>query len=100
MSARALPERMPMASLHLTLRAAATAVVLPACSHDIRSTTTSPSSSAEKTITLLHIADTHAQRETHPQYMPGEEPVMGAYPSKTRGVTVSEAVSGRGSPCT
>jgi 2',3'-cyclic-nucleotide 2'-phosphodiesterase (5'-nucleotidase family) len=25
-------------------------------------------------VTLLHIADTHAQLETHPEYMPGEDP--------------------------
>ena len=32
-------------------------------------------------VTLLHIADTHAQLETHPEYMPGETglPLMGGY---------------------
>ncbi len=33
-------------------------------------------------VTLLHIADTHAQLETHPEYMPGEKPElqqMGGY---------------------
>ena len=25
-------------------------------------------------VTLLHMADTHAQLETHPDYMPGEQP--------------------------
>ena len=33
-------------------------------------------------LTLLHIADTHAQLETHPEYMPGEDPPypqMGGY---------------------
>ena len=37
---------------------------------------------AEKHVTLLHIADTHAQLETHPDYMPGETPglqPMGGY---------------------
>ena len=29
---------------------------------------------ASRRITLLHIADTHAQIETHPDYMPGEQP--------------------------
>lgn len=33
-------------------------------------------------VTLLHIADTHAQLETHPEYIPGEKPElqqMGGY---------------------
>lgn len=30
--------------------------------------------SSERRITLLHMADTHAQLETHPEYMPGEQP--------------------------
>lgn len=30
--------------------------------------------SATRRITLLHMADTHAQLETHPEYMPGEQP--------------------------
>ena len=36
----------------------------------------------ERTVTFLHIADTHAQLETHPEYMPGEKPElvpMGGY---------------------
>ncbi len=35
-----------------------------------------------KHLTLLHISDTHAQLETHPEYMPGETPditLMGGY---------------------
>ena len=38
--------------------------------------------SAEKHVTLLHIADTHAQLETHVEFMPGEKPpyqTMGGY---------------------
>ena len=37
---------------------------------------------AVKRVTLLHIADTHAQLESHPEYMPGEDPIyplMGGY---------------------
>ncbi|MBC7819087.1 MAG: metallophosphoesterase, partial [Planctomycetaceae bacterium] len=30
----------------------------------------------EKHVRLLHIADTHAQLETHPEYMPGEQPEL------------------------
>ena len=36
----------------------------------------------EKHVRLLHISDTHAQLETHPEYMPGEKPelhMMGGY---------------------
>ena len=39
--------------------------------------THAPRTQAERHVTLLHIADTHAQLETHPDYMPGETP---AYP--------------------
>ncbi len=41
-----------------------------------------PSEPALKHITLLHISDTHAQLETHPELMPGESPelpMMGGY---------------------
>lgn len=31
-------------------------------------------SGGPRTVTLLHIADEHAQLETHPEYMPGESP--------------------------
>lgn len=34
---------------------------------------TAPKASA-KTVTLLHIADTHAQLETHPEFIPGSSP--------------------------
>jgi 2',3'-cyclic-nucleotide 2'-phosphodiesterase (5'-nucleotidase family) len=34
------------------------------------------SAKAEKTLTLLHFTDTHAQLETHPDYVPGEIPVF------------------------
>ena len=37
---------------------------------------------AGRHVTFLHIADTHAQLETHPEYMPGEQPElqsMGGY---------------------
>lgn len=41
-----------------------------------------PAAARERTITFLHIADTHAQLETHAEYMPGETPEldqMGGY---------------------
>jgi 2',3'-cyclic-nucleotide 2'-phosphodiesterase (5'-nucleotidase family) len=41
-----------------------------------------PDKAAVKHVTLLHISDTHAQLETHPEYMPGEKPdltPMGGY---------------------
>ncbi len=34
------------------------------------------SAKAEKTLTLLHFTDTHAQLETHPDYLPGETPAF------------------------
>ena len=44
--------------------------------------TVAASETVEKHVRLLHIADTHAQLETHPEYMPGEKPelqAMGGY---------------------
>ena len=41
-----------------------------------------PAPSAPRHVTFLHIADTHAQLETHPEYMPGQTPElqsMGGY---------------------
>ena len=34
----------------------------------------SPAPRTGRRVTLLHMADTHAQLETHPDYMPGEQP--------------------------
>ena len=33
-----------------------------------------PAPGTRRRVTLLHMADTHAQLETHPDYMPGEQP--------------------------
>ena len=41
-----------------------------------------PTRSAQRHVTFLHIADSHAQLETHPEYMPGQSPElqsMGGY---------------------
>lgn len=40
-----------------------------------------PTPLPERRVTLLHIADTHAQLETHPEYIPGRTdfPLMGGY---------------------
>lgn len=37
---------------------------------------TGPAPSAQKRVTLLHVTDTHAQLETHPEYLPGENPTI------------------------
>jgi 2',3'-cyclic-nucleotide 2'-phosphodiesterase (5'-nucleotidase family) len=61
------------------------------CANDapVAKTATPPASTATaakvagpRHVTFLHIADTHAQLETHPEYMPGEQPElqpMGGY---------------------
>ena len=33
-----------------------------------------PQASGAKRLTLLHLTDTHAQLETHPEYLPGQNP--------------------------
>lgn len=73
-----------MTRLRLTLLVGALAAAVPACAHSTSTpmAKTAGTTRTEKTVTLLHIADTHAQLETHPEYMPGEEPavsMMGGY---------------------
>ena len=38
--------------------------------------TAAAAQATERTVTFLHIADTHAQLETHAEYMPGEIPEL------------------------
>ena len=40
----------------------------------LASTTQARAAGAARRVTLLHMADTHAQLETHPDYLPGEQP--------------------------
>lgn len=62
--------------------AAALAIATMACTPTrVATVTPSATSPGERQITFLHIADTHAQLETHPEFMPGvkEFPMMGGY---------------------
>lgn len=62
----------------LSLAVASAACTPTRSSADASSVT---SSTGERRITFLHIADTHAQLETHPEYIPGAKgfPLMGGY---------------------
>jgi hypothetical protein len=65
---------MPFRKLKLLSVVVSTA--LAACSHAspvLSASTAASTPRAEKQVTLLHIADTHAQLEGHPEYLPGEE---------------------------
>ena len=47
-----------------------------------RATARPDQSERRQTVTLLHFTDTHAQLETHPEYLPGAKPeiqMMGGY---------------------
>lgn len=74
---------------------------LAACSHASSAPSTSTAAStvrAEKHVTLLHIADTHAQLESHPEYMPGEDPeivTLGGY-ARLRTAFDKERAAARG----
>lgn len=73
-----------MIPLRFALLTATLGIAASACSHNSAAgnAKTSAPAAREKTVTLLHIADTHAQLETHPEYMPGEDPsiaMMGGY---------------------
>ena len=45
-----------------------------AASQSLARAAQNPTPRAARRVTLLHMADTHAQLETHPDYMPGEQP--------------------------
>lgn len=69
--------------MHL-LGVMALSAVAAGCSHASVSALDSPRlpKAQQKHVVLLHIADTHAQLESHPEYLPGEEPsitAMGGY---------------------
>ncbi len=67
---------MPFQKLKLLSLGASAA--LGACSRvsSVPSASAASTSRDEKHVTFLHIADTHAQLESHPEYMPGEEPAI------------------------
>lgn len=51
-----------------------TTTAAAAASHSLVRATQNPPRPAGRRVTLLHMADTHAQLETHPDYLPGETP--------------------------
>ena len=56
--------------------------VAGAASAAFSTTALAAESPREKRVTLLHLTDTHATLETHPEYLPGESPefqMMGGY---------------------
>ena len=71
-----------MKPIALLLLVATAAVMGGACTPSPRAAPSVGKVTGARRVTLLHIADTHAQLETHPEYMPDETPSvqsMGGY---------------------
>jgi sulfur-oxidizing protein SoxB len=74
-----------MIAPRLFLLAALAIASFAGCTKNAPSTTAAtptPAHAAPRHVTFLHIADSHAQLETHPEYMPGQSPElqsMGGY---------------------